>query len=861
MLAVVLSLTALFHHFGKNVAVEYSVDKMLAGDDPERIAFQHFVDHFEFEEFFLVTFESKDIFTPQILSVIEHLSNEMQMIEVDKTGCTYDQIKSLDLKLSINKWLYARLPEFLHNVKQGLANRIKDQEIELAGINPPTVDRLRPVKKPINILNAPEVRISEDFLEIGPMAPGGKAPYTAGDIDTLRLKVMANPNIWNTIISEDEKTTSIILPVYTYDSTKMINENTSPEEATRIKKFADNFRRELAFYADRVIKNQEKIDKDAGILIEYHLAGGPIFASHYVDYVERDVLIFYPLTLFVIASFLFLFFKNLRGIVLPLLIVTISVIWTFGIIGLSGANISLVSTILYPLILVIGFAVVLHILNRYNEEVSLYLKNENTAIFKACNHKNQKGLKSRVREEKLAAIENTIKHKLAPCFWTSATTSVGFGSLGVSQIVPVAQTGLFAAAGVMATFLVALILTPIFLSIMPIAKKAVKTPYEKTFLALALGRLSSLNYKFKHPILIVSIIAIGVSAFFMTRIIAETNLREYFKKDSPIRIAHTFLEDKLSGINSVEFAIDTKEPGRLKDPEALEAIVNFQEYLLKNPKINKTISLADTVRQLNQAINEGDIAHYEIPDSRPAVAQLLLLYEQGGTLENIVDSKYSFTYVTARFDNMGSRQIRDMVDQIMIEADTIFSRHDIKVYPIGLAWLGVTLEKYIIEGQIKSFALAMLLISVFMFFLLRSFGLGLAAIVPNLFPIIITFGFMGLSGIPINLATCMVPSIAIGIAVDDTIHFLLRYKQEMQNSKNDGEACRRVITTTGQAMVLTSIVLFAGFSVLLLSNFYPNVFFGELTALTMATALIGDLVVLPALLISFRISPIAKRAL
>jgi len=723
----------------------------------------------------------------------------------------------------------------------------------LDSIFPPVEKRIRPVLKTTNILNVTGVKATEQGVDIGSLAENGEAPYLEEEIAEFKKRVYNNPNIINNLISIDGKTTAIAVPIKVYSNNLGRDENGQKGAPEYSRKFLDNYRREISFYAAGILKDQARIDKDKGLTIEYHLAGGPVFASHYINYVERDSGIFLPLTMLVIIAFLLLIYRNIRGALLPVAIVVISVIWTFGLMGILGYSITLVSTILYPLVLVIGLAVVIHILNQYYEEVSNYHKNENNIINTYFNEGKPASLRNGYKKEKLLIIQRAVSHIFAPCFWTSVTTSIGFASLGVSKVVPIAQTGLMASWGVMATFFVAIILTPIMLIILPIQQKPKRRIFHSNLLSRILKSGAAFNGRFYKPVLIFSILLLILTTYAATKVKAETNLREYFKKESPIHLAHSFLEEKLAGVTTIEFAIDGKQKDSLKNPAVLRAIEKFQEKILQREAVSKTTSISDLVKMMNQAMGDGKMENFRIPDTRQGVSQLLILFEQDTALSSMVDFNYSYTYISARFQNMGSGEIRALVEEIMADAPAIFSGVDVNVKPMGATWLAVLLEKYIIEGQIKSFALAMSVISIFMFIFLRSFSLGMAALLPNILPIFLTLGFMGLAKIPINLATCMVPSIAIGIAVDDTIHFLNRYKRERKSSKNTFEACEKVMTTTGQAIVLTSVILFAGFSVLLMSSFVPNIYFGALTAFTMASALFGDLVLLPGFLINFNI--------
>ena len=851
LLIIVLLVTVFFNYHYKRITVEYSAEKMLAEDDPERIEFQKFVEHFEIEEFFVVTFEAPDIFQPKILEDIHFLSKELEGIEVDKTGAIWPEIRDLRNNIRLNRWVMDKLPDSMTEQKGRIEDKIEKSEEKLAGLYPPEDQRLRVITECTSVLNATDVQVDDADIRIGPISPGGKVPQTTEEIELLRSRALSNPTLWNNIISRDGKTTAIVCSMRTYLAGEMIPPDADLEKQKEVHRFVDSYRREVAFRAQQILDRMTVADKVADLNIKYYLAGAPIFTAFYLDYIERDTAVFFPLTLLIIGIMLIIVYRNLRGVLLPIVIVMLSFYWTFGAIEAVGKKMTLVSTILFPLILVIGLAIVIHIMNQYYEEISQKLKESGSAVARYIKEGRPKSLRAGYREERLQIIRNTISHVFMPCFWTSATTALGFGSLAVSKVVPVAETGMFAAWGVMATFFIAITLTPIFLAIMPIQKKVVGRNFEKTLLGRLLEHIASFNAKHALAVVIASAVLLIVSIYLMTMLIAETNLREYFKESSPIRVAHKFMEERLSGVTSIEFSVDAKDAGRLYEPEVERAISEFQKHLESYPVITKTFSMADTVKMMNKAMHEGREEFYTVPDTRQAIAQYLLLYEQGRALTSLVDTKYSYTFVSARLHNMGSDKIRRLISDIESEIPNIFCDLNIDVQPAGSIWLAILLEKYIVDGQIESFALAMVVISIFMFLFLRSWRLGAIAIMPNLLPILMTMGFMGLVGIPINMATCMVPSIAIGIAVDDTIHFLNRYRRERKLVDSDVEATRRVMVTTGQAMILTSIVLFAGFAILLLSSFNPNIHFGALTALTMATALIGDLLLLPCLIILF----------
>ena len=292
------------------------------------------------------------------------------------------------------------------------------------------------------------------------------------------------------------------------------------------------------------------------------------------------------------------------------------------------------------------------------------------------------------------------------------------------------------------------------------------------------------------------------------------------------------------------------------DPDALRAIEKTQRRLEAEPFITHTQSLADLVKMMNRAMHEDDPAYDRIPDTRAEVSQLLLLLslsDDRGGLDLFTDESYSYTRISARMTTVPSPEVRRIIGEVNAFAAAQFPP-GFRVEPTGEVPLYVAMEKNLVEGQLRSFGIALAIIIGCVMVLFGSVRVGIYSIFPNVAPIVMTLGVMGIAGIPINLATCMIPSIAIGIAVDDTIHLLARFRGEYRRTggADVAAALRTTLTTTGRAMVVTSIVLFFGFLVLLTSQFQPNFHFGVLTAFTMAWALAADLLTTPALLVWFR---------
>jgi predicted RND superfamily exporter protein len=285
----------------------------------------------------------------------------------------------------------------------------------------------------------------------------------------------------------------------------------------------------------------------------------------------------------------------------------------------------------------------------------------------------------------------------------------------------------------------------------------------------------------------------------------------------------------------------------------MRAAEDFQGFIVRDPNISKSLAATDLIKRLNMAFFTNDPKEYAIPDTRNGIAQLLLLYETSpeGELDYFVDFDASTLRISGRAKNLTSNECKDL----MKEVDNYFDENlppGFEGYMTGIVPLYVHMVDYLIRSQILSFSLAFVVIFILMMIQLRSIKLGLISILPNSIPIAITMGAMGLFKINLDTATVMISTVAIGIAVDDTIHFLNRFKLEFKRTKDYEESIKATFKTTGRAIISTSIILFLGFWTLLFGSFKPTNYFGFLSGITMITAVIGDLLFLPAILLIFR---------
>ncbi|RME06404.1 MAG: hypothetical protein D6812_01685 [Deltaproteobacteria bacterium] len=436
---------------------------------------------------------------------------------------------------------------------------------------------------------------------------------------------------------------------------------------------------------------------------------------------------------------------------------------------------------------------------------------------------------------------------------TSATTAVGFASLTVSEIVPIREFGYFAAFGVAAAFVIAIVLTPIALSFL--RRIEVRQQRRKASLQGLLAWIAEVNERHPGKVAGISGILCLLAAFGIPRIAVETNFLEFFKKDDPAVFQVRFIEEHLTAIDILKIVLDGGEPGAFKEPERLAFLEALRAFLEAQPEITRTIAIPDFLKKVNQAFHDGDPQAYRLPETRQAVSQYLLLFEGDDRAEEelarLINFDRSRVRVTALVKMIGSRDQEALLGRIAswMKAHCPPGIHfDFS----GAVKISATVMNSVVNAQIESFALALVMITGMMILMLRSWKLGLVSMIPNVLPILLTLGLMGWAAIPLNIATAMTASIAIGLAVDDTIHFLSRYQIERKRLGDPRAAIRTTLLSVGPALITTSVVLFFGFFISIFSSTRPSIHFAILAAVTIVTALLADLFLTPVCLLHLR---------
>jgi predicted RND superfamily exporter protein len=562
--------------------------------------------------------------------------------------------------------------------------------------------------------------------------------------------------------------------------------------------------------------------------LRIHLSGTPVLDETVFRYSSQELQIIGPVTLALVLVGAFLLFRSLSAALIPLGVVFASTIWTFGLMAATHVEMTLLSSALTPLIMAVGVADSIHILAEY--------------------HRRLAGGAS-----KTPAVHEAVTHLLVPCVLTSVTTIAGLLSLLVSPLAPVREFAVFAAAGAFFAFLLSMIVVPaVLLRVRPPRPEWLQRRHTSIFARLlaALGRPRRSAQLF--TIAFSTVIVLGALWSVRTLEIGVSPL-SWFPAEDVFRTDTEEIDSALGGSTSLEFLVQSP-PGGLKDPTVLRRLDDFERWLEKNEAVSKVISVVDVLKEAtrNPTAPEG-----MLPKTREAVERFYRLLESQDDFDRLIQNDYSIGRISARVRLTEAVGMVDELYRIEERLATTVNDDRLNVQMTGYVKLMGQMEGYLIESQIKSFATAFAVITLVMMVLLRSWRFAILAMIPNFTPIVIGAGVMSVAGIGLTPGTVMIGAIALGLVVDDSVHFLVGLRRNLGTRSGDdvpdlGEALRKTLLETGPPIIATSLLLAAAFLVLMLGHLGPTVHFGIVTAVVILVAMVADLVLLPAVVLLFK---------
>lgn len=572
--------------------------------------------------------------------------------------------------------------------------------------------------------------------------------------------------------------------------------------------------------------------------LDVHLSGLPYIRTMQTAKIKQELGMFVGLAAAITALLMFLFFKSFRVMAISLLVVIIGVIWSLGTISLLGFKISALMGLIPPLIIVIGVPNCVFLLNKYHSEFR--------------NHGNQ-----------IKALSRVI-HKVGNAtFMTNATTAMGFATFIFTQSAMLKEFGIVASINILGVFFLSLIIIPgLFSFIAPPKARHIKH-LERAWVENVVKYLENLVLSHRKLTYVGTVIVVGLSIYGISLVRATGNIVDDLPKDDKIITDLNFFEENFAGVMPLEILVNTRDSSRVTSDKTLRKIERLQTTLESYPDISRSLAITDAVKFAKQAYYNGSPAKYSLISGyeKSFIAPYLRGNESdvSGVSQIFLDSTQQTTRITAQIADIGTSELDTLMNSLKPQVYEIFPKKDYKVTLTGTSIVFLDGTDYLVKNLFISLGIAVTVIAILMALLFNSARMVLISLLPNLIPLLFTGGLMGFLGIPIKPSTILVFSIAFGISVDDTIHFLSKYRQELKVRSWDVHTCIiRAVHETGVSMIYTSIILFFGFLVFTASNFGGTVALGMLVSVTLLVAMISNLVLLPSMLMSFHKSIVTK---
>ncbi len=639
-----------------------------------------------------------------------------------------------------------------------------------------------------SLTNVIDIKNSDGGIEIGKLVDEYNLPDTKQKLDSLKTYLFSKEMYKGTIVSEDG-TATLIMFTLLHDADKQ-----AVAREVKNKVVALNLPEKLYF------------------------GGLPLMMNDVSDLIVADMIWLIPIVFFLIAFVLLLSFRSAKGVVLPLLIAGISVIWTLGLMVLTGYELTMISNEIPIILLAVGSAYTIHVINRVNQT---YHNDRKKAVIKA------------------------LSYIVLPVFLAAITTAIGFVSfIFGSYLTIIRDFGMFTAVGVAFSFLLSITFVPAVVSVFSIkqsrnveelksAKKSILSDYILQPLVALLFKHPKYTLAFWSVLIILSI---GGGFFIKTSV----NMADYFKKDNPTRVSEDVMQKKFGG--SMPVFISFK--GDMQSPEVLKTMIKTEDYMKQYPDISTTQSVADLIEEMNDVMGEGK----KIPDEKAKIEQLWFLLDGQDIMPQLVTDNLDEGIIQSKFASVDSKSM-DKFGKYMDEFVKENSTDNCKIEVTGMPAVYNKLNNSLLRSQFSSLILAITLVLVIVGFMLRSLAKGIYATIPIIATIVVLFGFMGLVGIPLDIATVLVASIALGIGIDYSIHVITHFNHALKEKGDINQALEDTIMVSGKAVIINVVSVSVGFLVLLFSQIVPLQNFGLLVAMSMIGSGLGSLTLLPVILI------------
>jgi predicted RND superfamily exporter protein len=683
-----------------------------------------------------------------------------------------------------------------------------------------------------SLINARNTRGTKDSLIVDDLFK--ELPKDKIELDFKSKLAKNNPLLKDLLINEEATITAIVIDTQTYSS---ISRDSKPSTTDEQDEFSDeqmvNADAPKEFLTD--FENSEIVSKVDEIVASYNsddfrvvVSGSAVINAKLKAAMKRDMQKFIKLVLLAIVFLLAVLFRRISGVVLPMVTVVLTIISILSMMAIFGAPVTVVTQILPSFMLAVTIGASIHLLSVFFKEFD-------------------------VTKDKKASLRYAMGHSALAIIMTSLTTAAGLWSFSFSEVAPIGDLGAFASLGVLIGLLYTIVLLPALISFMKIKPKDLKTKEAENFVDKMLVWISNVSISRSKTIIAISAIIVLISISLASQLRFSHKPIVWFDKHDPVRVAADLIDDKLNGSVTLEIVVDTKKENGLYEPEVLLAIDNFTKDILKIKSdkyyVGKTISIVDILKETNKALNDGKQEFYAIPSDKNLIAQEFLLFENSGSddLEDFVDSAFQNARITVKLPNIDAIDYKILLAEIDRSIDKHFDK-SVDVWTTGISVLFARIMDASIHSSAISYIIAFVLITLMMLILIGNIKIGLVSMIPNIAPILAMTAVMVAFDMPLDMFTMLIGAIAIGLAVDDTVHFMHNFRKYELKYGDINKAVEKTLLTTGRAMVVTTIVLALGFFVFMGASM-SNIFnFGLLTGIAIIIALLADFFLVPALM-------------
>ncbi|WP_300435687.1 efflux RND transporter permease subunit [Christiangramia sp.] len=574
--------------------------------------------------------------------------------------------------------------------------------------------------------------------------------------------------------------------------------------------------------------------------IDVRVSGMPYIRTLNAQNIVDEIGLFIVAALIVTSLIFFFFFRSIRATIISMVTVCIGVMWAFGVIGLLHYEITILTALIPPLIIVIGIPNCIFLINKYQQEIK--------------KHGNQAKSLQRV----ITKVGNAT-------LMTNVTTASGFATFILTDSQLLREFGVVASINILAIFILSLLIIPVIYSYLNPPKDRHLKHLTKKWVGGFVNWMENMVRHHRIAIYISSVVLLALSIVGIYTIKVSGSILEDMPQNTQFYQDVKFFEREFDGVMPLEILIDTKRPKGVLKLSTLKRMEELENFIQNIPELSKPLSVNRLVKYSKQAYYNSNPKYYQLPTSQERnfiMPYAKSLSSSEGIMQSYVDSTGQYARITTFMKDVGTEKMEEIENDLLPQIRKIFPEERYNVSLTGKALLFQKGTNYLVRNLIISLGLAILLIAILMAWMFRSFKMILISLVPNLLPLLVTAGVMGFLGVPIKPSTILVFSIAFGISVDDTIHFLAKYRQELKaNSWKIKRSVYAALRETGVSMFYTSIVLFFGFSVFMISSFGGTVALGGLVSATLLFAMLANLLLLPSLLLSLEKSIANKKVL